>query len=55
MQVGDLVRFKWWKLRGLEQWIGIIFRKTESDGWYVQWNEGTVMGHNGSELEVICK
>jgi len=52
MQVGDLVRFRCF---GKEQWIGIIFRKTESDGWYVQWNEGTVMGHNRSELEVICK
>ena len=50
MKVGDLVTFK--DQRSL---IGIIFRKTESDGWYVQWNEGIIMGHNGSELEVICK
>ena len=52
MQVGDLVRFRGF---GEDQWIGIIFKKTESDGWYVQWNEGPVMGHKGCELEVICK
>ena len=51
MQVGDLVTCPHDRT-----FIGIIFSQIGVvDRWFVQWNEGTVMGHNGSELEVLCK
>ena len=49
MQVGDLVTCPHDRT-----FIGIIFSQIGVvDRWFVQWNEGTVMCHNGSELEVI--
>ena len=43
MRVGDLVKT-------VRNHIGVVIDTA------VEWNgEGTVMGHNGSELEVICK
>ena len=51
MQVGDLVTCPYDRTL-----IGIIFSQIGVvDRWFVQWNEGTVMGHNGSELELVCK
>ncbi len=56
MQVGDLVTLVVNNNIYEEALIGIIIQQVGvSDRWFVQWNEGPVMGHNGYTLEVICK
>ena len=52
MQVGDLVTLD----DGFGVYIGVIVQQVGScDRWFVHWNDGTVMGHNGYTLELICK
>ena len=35
--------------------VGIIFNQVGVvDRWYVLWNDGTTLGHNGYTLEVVC-
>ena len=56
MQVGDLVTIIVGGSVFDETLVGIIIQQVGvSDRWFVRWNEGTVMGHNGYTLEVICK
>ncbi len=52
MQVGDLVTLD----DGFGVYIGVIVQQVGScDRWFVHWNDGSVMGHNGYALELICK
>ena len=56
MQIGDLVTLIVRDSVYDEALVGIIIQQVGvSDRWFVQWNEGTVMGHNGYTLEAICK
>ena len=56
MQIGDLVTLVVNDWTYDEALVGIIIQQVGvSDRWFVQWNTGTIMGHNGYTLEVVCK
>ena len=55
MQIGDLVTLVVNDWTYDEALVGIIIQQVGvSDRWSVQWNTGTIMGHNGYTLEVVC-
>ena len=52
MQIGDLVTIT----VGSYTDVGVVIQQVGvSDRWFIHWSDGTVMGHSGYTLEVLCK